>query len=157
MKILNLVVSSFAALAVLFVFGVFAESMDMKHDHAKMEKKEAAVEKAKVVKEIWACPMGDYRGEKTKDDKCPKCGMKLSKELIVRELTKAELGKNYVCPVTKESFKGSAENKAIEYKGKTYYMCCDDCPEQFINSPGKFIKTEKNQEEKEKSSEKTCH
>lgn len=31
----------------------------------------------KAVKAVWACPMGDYSGPKTKDGKCPKCGMDL--------------------------------------------------------------------------------
>jgi len=30
--------------------------------------------------EIYVCPMGDYRGSKTKDGHCPKCGMELRKE-----------------------------------------------------------------------------
>jgi hypothetical protein len=29
--------------------------------------------------EVWACPMGDYSGPKTKDGKCPSCGMDLVK------------------------------------------------------------------------------
>lgn len=27
---------------------------------------------------VYACPMGDYAGAMTKDEKCPKCGMALS-------------------------------------------------------------------------------
>lgn len=40
---------------------------------AKKAKKKAA---SKVV---WVCPMGDYSGPRTKDGKCPKCGMDLVK------------------------------------------------------------------------------
>lgn len=29
---------------------------------------------------VWACPMGDYSGPRTKDGRCPKCGMNLSEK-----------------------------------------------------------------------------
>lgn len=33
----------------------------------------------KVPKETWVCPMGDYKGPKTADGKCPNCKMDLLK------------------------------------------------------------------------------
>ncbi|MBI5209526.1 MAG: hypothetical protein HY927_06065 [Elusimicrobia bacterium] len=42
------------------------------------EKAGAKAGKAEAKKAVYACPMKDcYRGEKTKDGRCPKCGMKL--------------------------------------------------------------------------------
>ena len=40
---------------------------------AKKAKKAAS----KAAKSVWVCPMGDYSGAKTKDGKCPTCGMDL--------------------------------------------------------------------------------
>jgi rubrerythrin len=34
----------------------------------------------KTAKEVWVCPMGDYKGPKTADGKCPNCGMDLVKQ-----------------------------------------------------------------------------
>lgn len=43
---------------------------------AKPTKKAAA---PKAVKDVWVCPMGDYKGAKTADGKCPNCKMDLVK------------------------------------------------------------------------------
>lgn len=40
----------------------------------------AAVKGKPTAKEVYACPMGDYRGPKTPDGRCPKCGMNLQKQ-----------------------------------------------------------------------------
>ena len=132
-------------------------AMDMNHDHLKMQHKEVTAEKTKVYTEVWGCSMNDYRGEKTKDGKCPKCGMKLEKVIVTRELKKDEVGKEYVCPVTKESFKGSTVNKAAEYKGKTYYFCCNECPDKFVKNPEKYVKDEDKHEKNEKGMEHHKH
>lgn len=44
---------------------------------AKVKK---AKKSKKAAKEVWVCPMGDYKGPKTADGKCPTCGMDLVKE-----------------------------------------------------------------------------
>ena len=127
------------------------------HEHDKMEMSKSAgadevkspVPDVKVFKEIWSCSMKDYRGENTKDGRCPKCGMKLEKEVVLRSLKKDEIGKEYFCPVMKETFTGSAVTKAGEYKGKTYYFCCNICPDEFAKNPEKYIKKEDKQEKKE--------
>lgn len=36
--------------------------------------------KPKETKEVWICTMGCYEGPKTKDGRCPKCGMNLEKK-----------------------------------------------------------------------------
>ncbi len=46
----------------------------MKMKKAKKAKKMAA---KKETAATWVCPMGDYSGPKTKDGKCPTCGMDL--------------------------------------------------------------------------------
>ena len=43
---------------------------------AKPAKKAAS---PKAVKEVWVCPMGDYKGPRTADGKCPNCKMDLVK------------------------------------------------------------------------------
>jgi hypothetical protein len=30
--------------------------------------------------------------------------------------------------------------KTIDYKGKTYHFCCDECPKAFLKDPDKYIK-----------------
>jgi hypothetical protein len=44
---------------------------------AKVKK---AKKSKKAAKEVWVCPMGDYKGPKTADGKCPTCGMDLVKQ-----------------------------------------------------------------------------
>ncbi len=39
----------------------------------------------KVDKGIWVCPMGDYKGPKTADGKCPTCKMDLEKFVPKKE------------------------------------------------------------------------
>jgi len=46
----------------------------VKSKKSKKAKKSAA---KKETAATWVCPMGDYSGPKTKDGKCPTCGMDL--------------------------------------------------------------------------------
>ncbi|MBI4655759.1 MAG: YHS domain-containing protein [Elusimicrobia bacterium] len=62
--------------------------------------------------------------------------------LSSREVLSDEIGKETVCPVTKEKFKVVAETKAIDYKGKTYYFCCPGCDAKFIKKPEQYISKE---------------
>ena len=55
-----------------------------------------------------------------------------------RKVTKGEIGKKAVCPVTKEEFKVTAETPSVSYKGKVYYFCCGDCPPAFRADPEKY-------------------
>lgn len=146
----------FVAIFFLNVFSADSEDNNccpgcykMVTEKSTSEKGTEVVKKASKVKEIWACSMKDYRGEKTKDGKCPKCGMKLEKEMLIRPLTKEEIGKEYTCPVMNEKFTGSEVNSAAEYRGKIYYFCCARCPKLFESNPEKYIKEEKGAEDKE--------
>ncbi len=61
-------------------------------------------------------------------------------KLAVRQAVKAEIGKEVVCPVTKEKFKVTAATQVIDYKGKAYFMCCNGCPDKFMATPEKYAK-----------------
>ncbi len=51
------------------------------------------------------------------------------------------------CPVCGKEIKKSEAKVTYEYKGKTYYFCCEKCKEAFIKNPEKSI--EKKAEMKE--------
>jgi predicted heme/steroid binding protein/YHS domain-containing protein len=52
-------------------------------------------------------------------------------------------GKLAICPVTKQSFKITAETLAARYKGQHYYFCCPACKETFQGAPDQYAKLEK--------------
>jgi hypothetical protein len=52
-------------------------STPMPKQKVKKTKKKAAKKTDAQTQAVWVCPMGDYSGPKTKDGKCPKCGMDL--------------------------------------------------------------------------------
>jgi len=58
---------------------------------------------------------------------------------IVRKVTKEEMGKDAVCPVTGDKFKVTAETGSVSYKGKIYYFCCPACDKPFLENPEKYI------------------
>ena len=133
------IVLSLVILGFVLSQGGRSESIAGDKDTLAAQKSEVTTERTTITKEIWACPHNCYHGEKTKNGKCH-CGLKLEKEIVIRELKKDEIGKEYVCPVTKESFKGSASTQAAEFKDETYYFCCAGCPDKFIKKPRKYIK-----------------
>lgn len=45
-----------------------------------------------------------------------------------------------VCPVMGTKMKKSKAFEAMEYDGKTYYVCCALCKEKFLADPKKYIK-----------------
>ncbi len=59
-------------------------------------------------------------------------------ELQVRKPTQSEIGKTVNCPVTNEKFEISKDTAVIDYKGKSYYLCCERCIEDFKKNPEKF-------------------
>ena len=61
-------------------------------------------------------------------------------ELKVREPKDSELGKSVTCPVSKEGFEVSKNTPVIDYKGKSYFFCCDGCIGDFKKDPEKFAK-----------------
>ena len=46
------------------------------------------------------------------------------------------------CAVSGKEMKKSEAKGSMEYKGKTYYFCCDNCEESFKENPKKYINQE---------------
>ena len=46
------------------------------------------------------------------------------------------------CAVSGEKMKKSDAKGSLEYKGETYYFCCDNCIESFKEDPEKYINQE---------------
>jgi YHS domain-containing protein len=67
-------------------------------------------------------------------------GKTQAEELNVRQPSQNEIGTPATCPVTKASFKVSKETPVIDYKGKSYFFCCDGCIGDFKKDPEKFAK-----------------
>lgn len=44
---------------------------------------------------------------------------------------------NTLCPVSKHAISG--KGMAVEFNGKTYGFCCDDCVETFKANPAKYL------------------
>ncbi len=44
---------------------------------------------------------------------------------------------NELCPISKHAISG--KGVAVEYKGKTYGFCCDDCAPAFKADPEKYL------------------
>jgi YHS domain-containing protein len=44
------------------------------------------------------------------------------------------------CPVSGSTFNKSDAAGSMEYKGKTYHFCCDNCKEKFEKDPEKYTK-----------------
>jgi YHS domain-containing protein len=59
----------------------------------------------------------------------------------VREPTESEIGKSEICPVMNSEFTVTKSTRVIDYKGKSYYFCCDPCAEQFKKNPDKYVAT----------------
>lgn len=47
------------------------------------------------------------------------------------------------CAVSGKEMKKSEAKGSLEYKGETYYFCCDNCIESFKEDPEKYINQEK--------------
>lgn len=45
-----------------------------------------------------------------------------------------------VCPVTGDIVDPVTAKLKTVYKGKTYYFCCEGCPEKFKENPEKYAK-----------------
>ncbi|MFH1368473.1 MAG: efflux RND transporter periplasmic adaptor subunit [Elusimicrobiota bacterium] len=54
----------------------------------------------------------------------------------LRPAEKAEIGMQAVCPVTNNVFTVEKETMAVDYKGKTYFLCCPDCSADFEKKLG---------------------
>ena len=61
----------------------------------------------------------------------------------LHKVTKEELGKEEMCPVTGEKFKVAEDTLAADYKGKTYFFCCPGCDKPFLANPEKYLSKKK--------------
>ena len=59
--------------------------------------------------------------------------------LVTNVLALPEVG-NKICPVSGDKIKSMGEAVKIEYKGKTYNLCCKMCVKDFNKDPEKFSK-----------------
>lgn len=50
----------------------------------------------------------------------------------------AQTDETVFCPVSGKTMKKSEAKASYEYKGKTYYFCCDNCKEAFLKNPEKY-------------------
>lgn len=57
-------------------------------------------------------------------------------EYKLRPAKPSEIGIQAICPVTNNVFNVSTETKAVDYKGKTYFLCCPDCSADFKKKLG---------------------
>ncbi len=105
--------------------------------------------KKKAVKDVYACPMGHYTGDKP--GKCPKCGMDLVKQEKVEKkpekkapaeskmdmsgnkfktvsAEKFGVGENAkICPVSGDEIEPGKGTEATLSNGKKIMMCCPRC------------------------------
>ncbi len=62
---------------------------------------------------------------------CSKSG-----EYKLRPARATEIGMQAICPVTNNVFNVSKDTKAVDYKGKTYFLCCPECSVDFKKKLG---------------------
>jgi len=51
----------------------------------------------------------------------------------------AALGDRTTCPVSGEVFTVASDSPKVEFEGKTYFFCCDDCVADFQKDPAKYV------------------
>jgi len=66
---------------------------------------------------------------------------------VLTGIAEPQADETVVCPVSGKEIKKSEAKGSYEYKGKTYYFCCEGCKENFIKNPEKY--TQKKAEMKE--------
>ena len=61
-------------------------------------------------------------------------------DLQVRKPVPDEVGKMVSCTVMHVKFEVAKETPIIDYKGKSYYFCCQHCVKDFKKNPEKYAK-----------------
>jgi YHS domain-containing protein len=59
-------------------------------------------------------------------------------EFRERRPSSEEIGKEARCTVMNHRFKITANTPVIDYKGKSFYFCCEGCPSEFKQNPEKY-------------------
>ena len=62
-----------------------------------------------------------------------------SQELKIRQPRPDEIGMKAWCPVMDYNFEVKASTSVIDYKGKSFYFCCEGCPAEFKKDPDKYL------------------
>jgi YHS domain-containing protein len=140
----------FVALSFLFVLTSFVIAEDMMHQHgySKKMKMEDAGHHGCFLCDLNA----DFSIKETKDGvvltiKVKKDGddVKTIQENVKKwlemrkEMVKAD-DEEVICPVMGTKMKKAKAYAKMDYKGKTYYLCCRHCVEEFKKNPEKYIK-----------------
>jgi YHS domain-containing protein len=60
-------------------------------------------------------------------------------ELKVRQPNHAELGMTVNCTVLNSRFEVGKDTQIIDYQGKSYYFCCQDCISDFVKNPDNYV------------------
>jgi YHS domain-containing protein len=55
-----------------------------------------------------------------------------------RKPTPGEIGKEAKCAVMNHTFEIKANTPVIDYHGKSFYFCCEGCPAEFKQNPGRY-------------------
>jgi YHS domain-containing protein len=63
----------------------------------------------------------------------------MSFSLVLFGIAQQQAEETLTCPVSGKEIKKSEAKATYEYKGKTYYFCCEKCKEAFIENPVKYI------------------
>jgi YHS domain-containing protein len=62
-----------------------------------------------------------------------------SQDLNTRHPKPGEIGKRAWCPIMDYNFDVKAGTSVIDYKGKSFYFCCEGCPAEFKKDPDKYL------------------
>ncbi len=60
--------------------------------------------------------------------------------VVLAGIAQAQAEETVVCAVGGKEMKKSEVKVSYEYKGKTYYFCCEMCKKKFVKNPEKFLK-----------------
>jgi YHS domain-containing protein len=62
-----------------------------------------------------------------------------TQEVKSRQLNSNEIGLKAWCPIMDYNFEVKASTSVIDYKGKSFYFCCEGCPAEFKKDPDKYL------------------
>jgi Cu+-exporting ATPase len=65
--------------------------------------------------------------------------LSFAEELKTRQARPDEIGMKAWCPIMDYNFEVKASTLAIDYKGKSFYFCCEGCPQEFQKDPDKYL------------------
>jgi YHS domain-containing protein len=60
--------------------------------------------------------------------------------LVISGIAQLQAGEKVVCPGCGHEIKKADAKITYEYKGKTYYFCCEGCKEKFVKNPEEYLK-----------------